>query len=68
MIVGSARTRRRVRAPGVPSRGNWLHPVRQAANEPSLLSRPPSTSRSLIQEDRRQPSAVDSVGSPVLSW
>ena len=37
-----------------PARSNWLHPVRQAANEPSHFEPAPEYLEELIEEDRRR--------------
>lgn len=54
-IVGSASNPDGVYVPPVrPPRGNWLHPVRQAANEPSHFEPAPEYLEELIEEDRRR--------------
>ncbi|GAT74694.1 PP2C family protein-serine/threonine phosphatase [Microbacterium hydrocarbonoxydans] len=54
-IVGSASNPANVTVPPVRSaRGNWLHPVRQAANEPSHFEPAAEYLEELIEEDRRR--------------
>ncbi len=54
-IVGSASTPIGIDIPAARSgRGGWLHPVRQAANEPSHFEPAPEFLEELIEEDRRR--------------
>jgi len=54
-IVGAASTPSGVLIPAVrPARTNWLHPVRQAANEPSHFEPAADYLEELIEEDRRR--------------
>ncbi len=54
-IVGSASTPRGVEVPAVRSgRSSWLHPARQAANEPTHYEPAPQFLEELIEEDRRR--------------
>jgi protein phosphatase len=54
-IVGSASHPIEIEVPAARSgRGNWLHPVRQAANEPSHFEPAPEFLEELIEEDRRR--------------
>lgn len=54
-IVGSAATPSGVLIPAArPVRTNWLHPVRQAANEPSHFEPAADYLEELIEEDRRR--------------
>ncbi|NYE18567.1 PP2C family protein-serine/threonine phosphatase [Microbacterium immunditiarum] len=54
-IVGSASNPEGVEVPAArPSRGGWLHPVRQAANEPTHFEPAPEYLEELIEEDRRR--------------
>lgn len=54
-VVGSASNPSGVYVPPVrPPRGNWLHPVRQAANEPSHFEPAPEYLEELIEEDKRR--------------
>jgi serine/threonine protein phosphatase PrpC len=54
-IVGSASNPTGVDVPAArPSRGNWLHPARQAANEPTHFEPAAEFLEELIEEDRRR--------------
>ncbi|MEE6387717.1 MULTISPECIES: protein phosphatase 2C domain-containing protein [Microbacterium] len=54
-IVGAASNPSGVYVPPVRApRSNWLHPVRQAANEPSHFEPAPEYLEELIEEDRRR--------------
>lgn len=54
-IVGSASTPKGVEVPAArPGRSSWLHPVRQAANEPSHFEPAAGYLEELIEEDRRR--------------
>ncbi|GAA1146938.1 MULTISPECIES: PP2C family serine/threonine-protein phosphatase [Microbacterium] len=54
-IVGSASNPSNIAIPAARSAlSNWLHPVRQAANEPSHFEPAPEYLEELIQEDRRR--------------
>jgi len=54
-IVGSALNPAGVVVPaGRPARSNWLHPVRQAANEPTHFEPAAEFLEELIEEDRRR--------------
>ena len=54
-IVGSASTPIGIEVPAARSgRSGWLHPVRQAANEPSHFEPAPEFLEELIEEDRRR--------------
>lgn len=54
-VVGAASTPSGVLIPAVrPARTNWLHPVRQAANEPSHFEPAADYLEELIEEDRRR--------------
>lgn len=54
-IVGSALNPSGVVVPaGRPARSNWLHPVRQAANEPTHFEPAAEFLEELIEEDRRR--------------
>jgi serine/threonine protein phosphatase PrpC len=54
-IVGSASNPSGVLVPSArPGRTNWLHPVRQAANEPSHFEPAAEYLEELIEEDRRR--------------
>ncbi len=54
-IVGSALNPVGAVAPaGRPARSNWLHPVRQAANEPTHFEPAAEFLEELIEEDRRR--------------
>jgi protein phosphatase len=54
-IVGSAATPRGVEVPAARSgRSSWLHPNRQAANEPTHFEPAPEFLEELIEEDRRR--------------
>lgn len=54
-IVGSASNPVGIEVPAARSgRGNWLHPVRQAANEPTHFEPAPEFLEELIEEDRRR--------------
>ncbi|MEV4776615.1 protein phosphatase 2C domain-containing protein [Microbacterium sp. LTA6] len=54
-IVGSAANPSGLIAPSArPARTNWLHPVRQAANEPSHFEPAAEYLEELIEEDRRR--------------
>ncbi len=54
-IVGSASTPSGVAVPAVRSgRSSWLHPARQAANEPTHFEPAPQFLEELIEEDRRR--------------
>ena len=54
-IVGSASTPSGVFIPAArPARTSWLHPVRQAANEPSHFEPAADYLEELIEEDRRR--------------
>jgi protein phosphatase len=55
VIVGSASTPVGVDVPAARSgRSNWLHPNRQAANEPTHFEPEPQFLEELIEEDRRR--------------
>jgi protein phosphatase len=54
-IVGSASNPANITIPAARSTlSNWLHPVRQAANEPSHFEPAPEYLEELIEEDRRR--------------
>ncbi|GAA5037724.1 PP2C family protein-serine/threonine phosphatase [Microbacterium fluvii] len=54
-IVGSASTPKGIEVPAArPGRTSWLHPVRQAANEPSHFEPAAEFLEELIEEDRRR--------------
>jgi protein phosphatase len=54
-IVGSASTPTGVEVPAArPGRSSWLHPNRQAANEPTHFEPAPEFLEELIEEDRRR--------------
>lgn len=54
-IVGSASNPSGILVPSArAARSNWLHPVRQAANEPSHFEPAPEYLEELIEEDRRR--------------
>lgn len=54
-IVGSASTPQGVEVPAArPGRSSWLHPARQAANEPSHFEPAAEYLEELIEEDRRR--------------
>ncbi|MCX6503379.1 MAG: protein phosphatase 2C domain-containing protein [Microbacterium sp.] len=54
-IVGSASTPMGVEVPAArPGRSSWLHPNRQAANEPTHFEPAPEFLEELIEEDRRR--------------
>jgi serine/threonine protein phosphatase PrpC len=54
-IVGSASNPENITVPPVRApRSSWLHPVRQAANEPSHFEPAPEYLEELIEEDRRR--------------
>jgi len=54
-IVGSASNPSGVVVPAArPGRSNWLHPARQAANEPTHFEPAPEFLEELIEEDRRR--------------
>jgi len=54
-VVGSASNPTGIDVPAARSgRGGWLHPVRQAANEPSHFEPAPEFLEELIEEDRRR--------------
>lgn len=54
-IVGSASTPKGLEVPaGRPGRPSWLHPNRQAANEPTHFEPAPQFLEELIEEDRRR--------------
>ncbi len=54
-IVGSASNPTGVEIPAArPSRGGWLHPARQAANEPTHFEPDSDFLEELIEEDRRR--------------
>jgi len=54
-IVGSASNPKGVEVPAAaPRRASWLHPNRQAANEPTHFEPAPEFLEELIEEDRRR--------------
>lgn len=54
-IVGSASTPKGIEVPAArPGRSSWLHPARQAANEPSHFEPAAEYLEELIEEDRRR--------------
>jgi len=54
-IVGSASNPQGVEVPAArPGRASWLHPNRQAANEPTHFEPAPEFLEELIEEDRRR--------------
>lgn len=54
-VVGSASTPAGIEVPAArPSRGGWLHPARQAANEPTHFEPAAEFLEELIEEDRRR--------------
>lgn len=54
-IVGSASNPTGIEVPAArPGRSNWLHPARQAANEPTHFEPAPEFLEELIEEDRRR--------------
>ncbi|GAA1703409.1 protein phosphatase 2C domain-containing protein [Microbacterium sediminicola] len=54
-VVGSASTPQGIEVPAARSgRSNWLHPARQAANEPTHFEPAPEFLEELIEEDRRR--------------
>ncbi|WP_460775376.1 Stp1/IreP family PP2C-type Ser/Thr phosphatase [Microbacterium sp. GXF7504] len=54
-IVGSASTPTGIEVPAArPGRASWLHPNRQAANEPTHFEPAPEFLEELIEEDRRR--------------
>jgi PPM family protein phosphatase len=54
-IVGAASTPQGVEVPAArPGRASWLHPNRQAANEPTHFEPAPEYLEELIEEDRRR--------------
>ncbi len=54
-IVGSASTPKGIEVPAARSgRSSWLHPNRQAANEPTHFEPAPEFLEELIEEDRRR--------------
>jgi protein phosphatase len=54
-IVGSASNPQGIEVPAAaPRRGGWLHPNRQAANEPTHFEPAPEFLEELIEEDRRR--------------
>lgn len=53
-VVGSASNPSGVYVPSARPRSNWLHPVRQAANEPSHFEPAAEYLEELIEEDKRR--------------